>query len=250
MPSRVLGFALMAIAVLAPVAQASPQQDLESAAKEKSVAFILVVEPGAPGCDQAQDLVRDAMRQVNKSTLVVLDRSDPENAELVAKFRLAGAPVPLILLAASNGALAGGLPANQATVDRLVAMAPSPRKADILLAIQEGKSVFIVASRKGMNAESGAVTTCSAACGQMNGKSVTFQIDLDDSQETAFLAQLKVNLASTEPITLVVNPQGQITATFAGTVDVANLVQAATKRASGCCPSSVQASSKSCAPKN
>ena len=53
---------------------------------------------------------------------------------------------------------------------------------------------------------------------------------------------------ATEPITLVINAQGQITGTYTGTADVASLAQAATKKAGGCCPSTVQGGSKSCGP--
>ena len=74
------------------------------------------------------------------------------------------------------------------------------------------------------------------------------EVDMDDETEETFLSQLKIDRASAEPVTLVLNAQGQITATYAGAADVTNLVQAATKRAGGCCPSSVQGGSKSCGP--
>ncbi len=44
---------------------------------------------------------------------------------------------------------------------------------------------------------------------------------MDDPAEAAFLTQMKVNLASTEPVTLVVNAQGQVTGTYTGAADVA-----------------------------
>lgn len=247
MRARVHGFALLAIAMVASQALASPQADIEQAAERQEVAFILVMEPGAAGTDQARTLIREAMKQIKKSTLVELDRSDPANLDFVAKFRLSGAPVPLILLAGRNGALAGGIPAAQATVDGLVAIVPSPKKAEILQALQGGKSAFIVASSKGMDAKS-AATSCYAACSQMSDKSVVIQIDMDDPQEAAFVSQLKLSRASSEPITLVVNAQGQVTGTYTGALDVASLVQAATKKAGGCCPTSVQGGSKSCGP--
>jgi hypothetical protein len=82
----------------------------------------------------------------------------------------------------------------------------------------------------------------------MGDKCQTIQIDIDDPQEKAFLTQLKVNLASTEPVTLVINAQGQVTGTYAGAVDLPVLVQAATKKAGGCCPPKVQSGAPSCPP--
>jgi hypothetical protein len=246
--ARVLGFLFLALGFLAPLAQASPQQDLDSAARQKKVAFILVTDAGATGVDQARDMIQQAMRQVKKSVLVEVDRSSPGNADLVAKYRLAGAPVPLILVAARNGVLAGGLAAAQATSAKLVDMVPSPKKAEALEAIQSGKAVLLSVSRKGMASKSGANAACAAACGQLADKCVTVQIDMDDPQEASFLSAMKVNLASTEPVTLVINSQGQVAGTYAGAADVASLVQAATKKVGGCCPSTVQGGAKSCAP--
>ncbi len=82
----------------------------------------------------------------------------------------------------------------------------------------------------------------------MQNQSAAVQIDMDDPAETAFLTQMKVNLDSAEPVTLVINAQGQVTGTYTGAADVANLVQAATKKAGGCCPSTVQNPNASCAP--
>ena len=127
--------------------------------------------------------------------------------------------------------IAGGLPASQATADKLVAMVPSPKKAEILQVLQSGKAVLIDVCPKG--AASGASAACAAACGQLQGKCVTIQIDIDDAAEAGFLTQMNVNLASTEPVTLVVNAQGQLTGTYTGATDVAALVQAATKKAGG-----------------
>lgn len=248
MIARVLGFSLLALGLLAPPVQASPQQDLDSAARQKKVAFILVTDQGTTGVDQARGLIQQAMQQVNKSTLVELDRSSPGNADLVTKFRLAGAPVPLILVAARTGILAGGVVAAQATAEQLVGMVPSPKKTEALQAIQSGKAVLISASRKGMATQSGAKAACAAACGQLADKCVTVQIDMDDPQEAGFLTSMKVNLASTEPVTLVINAQGQITGTYAGAADVATLVQATTKKAGGCAPGACGPGAKSCGP--
>lgn len=248
MTLRSLGTAVLLIGALASLASASAQKDLDSAAKSGKVAFVVVTDQGTAGSDQATDMAKQAAKQVKKSTVVTLDRSDPANADLVAKYRLAGAPVPLILVAARNGVLAGGLPAAQATADKLVAMVPSPKKAEALLALQSGKAVLIHASRKGMARQSDSSAACAAACGQLQDRCVTVQIDMDDPVETEFLTSMKVNMASTEPVTLVVNAQGQITGTYNGAADVAALVQAATKKAGGCCPSTVQNPNASCAP--
>ena len=243
-----LGVSVLLLGILTSVAGASVRTDLYLAAKQGNVAFILVTDRGASGVAEAKGTIQQAMKQVRKSTMLELDRSNPENAELVAKFRLAGAPVPLILLAARNGVLAGGLVAGQASSEKLVAMVPSPKKAEILQGLQGGKAVFITVSRKAMASRAGTMATCATACGQMKDRGVTVHVDMDDPQESQFLSQLKVDRATREPLTYVVNAQGQVTGSYTGAVEVASLVQAATKSAGGCCPSTVQGGAQACPP--
>ncbi len=129
------------MALLGSVAAASAQKDLDSAAKHEKIAFILVTDQGATGVDQARDMIKQAMKQVKKAdpgrTRSGRIRRTPS---LWPSIRLAGAPVPLIIVAARNGVIAGGLPAAQATADKLVAMVPSPKKAEILQLLQIGQS--------------------------------------------------------------------------------------------------------------
>jgi len=246
---RHLVLSILLAGLVVSTAGATVRTDLTAAAAKGDVAFILVTDQGATGVAEARNLARATMKQVKGSTLIELVRSDPANADLVAEFRLAGAPVPLIIVAARNGVLAGGLVAAQATPEKLLAIVPSPKKADVLQALQSGKAIFITASRKGMAAKSGAMASCAAACGQLKDQGVTVEIDLDDPLEAQFLSQLKVDRATAEPVTLVINAQGQVTQTYTGATEVASLVSAATARAGGCAPGACgSGAASSCAP--
>ncbi len=246
---RGLGFSLLMLCTLGPIASASTQRDVESAAKQGRIAFILVTDRTATGVPQATEIIRQAMKQVPESVLLEIDRSDPANAGYVAKLRLAGAPVPLILVAARNGVLAGGLPAAQATPAILQSVVPSPKKADVLQALQNGRPVFIAVGRKGMAKETKAVAACRAACSQMGDRPALVQVDMADPKEAAFLSQLKVNPKAAEPVTLVVNARGQVTGSYTEVQDVASLVQAATRVVGGCAPGACgPGAASSCAP--
>ncbi len=233
---RVLGVFLV-IAILPLSLAALPADDLQSASEAGKIAFVLVTEPGASGAKQATETIRNAMKQVEKSVMVELNRADSANAALVAKYRLAGAPVPLILVFASNGAIAGGNLAAKLTSEQLVNMVPSPKKAEVLEALQAGQAIFLTASGKEMSAKSDILNICAVACGQMKGKSCSIAIDMDDKKEASFLKELGIKPQSAEPVTVVINGQGQVTGSFDGPVDVSKLVQAANKRVAGCSPS-------------
>ena len=227
---------LLITVCLPVVAFASTSGQLESAADVGNVSFVLVTEPGTAGTDQARQMIKDAMTQIPGSVVIESNRVDAADSSFIQKYKLATAPVPLILVFASNGVMAGGNVASKLTAQQLVAMVPSPKTAEVLKAIQSGQAVYVTASRSGMASKTDVAKGCAAACMQMQGKSVAVDVNMDDPAEAGFLKQLKVNLQATEPVTVVLNAQGQLTGTFNGPVDVTNLVQAATKKVAGCGP--------------
>jgi len=238
----------LTLALMSGAAFGAAQQDVEAAAQAGKVAFIMVYDAAATELDAARQMTADAARQIPGAVTVELDRGESANADFVAKYRLSAAPVPLILVSSSTGVIAGGLVATQATVDRLVKLVPSPKKSAIIKALSEGNAVFITASRKTMTKAESVNSACAAACLQMEGKSVQVAVDMDDPAEAGFLTEMKVNLQATEPVTLVANAQGQIAGVYAGTVQVGDLVTAASKKVGGCCPSTVSNPNASCAP--
>jgi hypothetical protein len=229
--------AVLLLTVCMPgLAFASTTERLQTAAYGGNVAFVLVTEPGAIGVDQAKQTIQGALSQTPGSEMIESNRAEAANSAFIQKYKLAVAPVPLILVFASNGVMAGGNVASKLTTQQLVAMVPSPKKAEVLKAIQSGQAAYVTASRTGMSGAPQVTSTCAMACSQMKGKCVAIDISMDNPAEAGFLKQLKVNLQATEPVTVVLNAQGQLTGTFNGPVDVTNLVQAATKKAAGCGP--------------
>jgi hypothetical protein len=236
---------ILSLLLLPAICFGSVSDELRSAAEKGQVAFLLVTDKTATDIDQARSIIQSAMQQVGNSVMIEMDRSDVMNSELVAKYRLSSAPLPLILVFASNGIVAGGNQASKLNTQRIIDMIPSPKETVILEALQSGKAVLVTASRKGMKSESKVFSCCASASGQMKGKCQTIEIDMDDKVETDLLKKLRINTQSQEPVTVVINAQGQVTGSFDGPVDVGQLVSAATKKASSCCPSG---SGKSCAP--
>jgi hypothetical protein len=175
-----------------------------------------------------------------------MNRSDAANTELVTKYRLAGAPLPLILVIASNGLVAGGYTLTQATPELLVKAVPSPKKSEVIKSLSDGKSVFIVVTGKSMAEKTTIMNTCQQACIEMENNAKMIEISLDDPKENQFLTELKVDMAAKEPTTYVINSKGQLTGTFTDDVNTNTLVASAKKvAASGCCP---PGSGKSCGP--
>ena len=238
-------FLLLVMVAFSFQALASVTSDLETANKNGNSVFLVVTDPNVTGTDKALEIANKAKTSVTKSVVLQMNRSDAANNELVTKYRLAGAPLPLILVIASNGVVTAGYSLSQATPELLVKAVPSPKKSEVLKYLSDGKSVFIVVTGKSMAEKTTIMNTCQQACVEMENNAKMIEISLDDSRETQFLSELKVNMTATEPTTYVINSKGQVTGTFTDDVNSTTLVASAKKvAASGCCPGG----SKSCGP--
>ena len=220
--------------------------DLAEITSSGNTAFVVVTDSTAGQIEQAKALVRDARKEVPQSVMVILDRSAAENADFVARYRLQTAPVPLILVVVKGGVIVGSVAAEKASPDMLVKTIPSPKKLEVIKALQEGKSVFILAHKQSMKSAGDIADRCTKACRQRDNKSVLVKVDMDDKAEAEFLTLLKIDSASSEPITIVANARGQITSTYTGPMNVEELVQAATRSPGGCCPRTVTGGGRKC----
>ncbi len=237
---------LLILFCLPIMAFASTSDQLNIAMENGNIAYVIVTEPGVPGVDQAKQMIQSTMSQTPGSVMIESNRADAVNLAFVQKYKLTTVPVPLIIVFASNGAMAGGNIASNLSVQKLMDLIPSPKKAEVLKAIESGQASYITVSRNDMSSIPQVANSCAKACSEMKGKCVAIDISMDDPTEATFLKQLKVNLQATEPVIVVLNAEGQITETFNGPVNITNLVQAATKKvSSGCCPPN---SGKTCPP--
>lgn len=224
------------------------QEAIESANKSGLAVFLVITDPGNVNTQKALDIANQAHSKYLKSEVIQMNRSDAANKDLVAKYGVSGAPLPLILVIASNSVVTGGFTSYQATADLLVNAIPSPVKADVMKALSAGKSVFLVVSSKNMKEKTSVMNTCQQACIEMDNNTKLIGLDLDDQKEKTFITELKIDQAITSPQTFVINSKGQITGTFNDDVNTTTLVASAKKlpAAKGCCPSG---SGAGCAPK-
>ena len=210
--------------------------EIEKANKACKPVFLVAYNTNGADVDKAVNIANTAKKALKVSSVVIkLNTSDAANHALVTKYRLAGAPLPLILVLDKNGNASGGFELKDATPEKLVDIIPSPKYSEVIQALSEGKSVYLVAYKESMTSKKNILDNCALACRKMDNKSITVMVSMDDKNETKFLKSLACNLTSKEPVTYVVNSSGQVTGTFNGITDVNNLVASAKKAASKGC---------------
>jgi hypothetical protein len=192
--------------------------------------FLLVSDGPGEGLETARRVAREAQGQVPTAVLVELDRRDPNQAQAVAKFRVAAAPVPLVIVIASNGVATGAArPHNPAAAQRLVSLIPSPKKADYLKILSEQRIALVAASKPDMAERGPLYEALGAAVKALEGRAQFVLVDLGDAAEEKFLADLKIAKDSARPVLVVVNPKGLVLGTLLGAPTAEQIVTTSRK---------------------
>lgn len=218
--------------------------EIEKANKAGKAIFLIAYNVSGPDADKAISIANAAKKTLKASPAVIkMNASDAANSALVLKYRMAGAPMPLILVLDKNGTTAGGYALKDATAEKLVDMVPSSKMSELLLGLSNGKSAYVVVYKESMTSKKSIMDNCAVACSKMDNKSVTVVVSLDDKKETKLLQSLKVDVNAKEPVTYVINASGQVAETFNGLTDVNTLVSTAKKApaSGGCCPGGASA---------
>lgn len=224
---------------LPPKTDTSPvQAELDKAKKTGKAVFVVVTGNGVTNTGQATTIAKGANEIYKNAVIVEMNRDDAANTQLVAEWRLAGAPLPLILVLSSKGQPTGGYILEQATAENIAALVPSPKLEQVYDAIGKSKHAIVVFTKKSFTDKAEVIKIAKEAVSKLNNEAVFVEVDMDDSKEDSFMSQLQISKLTTKAsVTLVINKQGQIAGTSTTVPDVTKLVTAANMPVkSGCGP--------------
>ena len=188
----------------------------------------------------------------DRADRVVLDRSAGTDAELVARYKLTAAPAPLVLVVAPNGAVTGGMKADEVSSDKLANLLASPAKQTCLKALQDRKLVLLCVQNSSTPAGDAALAGVNAFKTDARFAASTEQVTVDpaNASERDFLAELQVPPAPPEAVTVFLAPPGVMLGVFTGATTSSTFEVALAKAMSGGCGSGSGCGpgSKGCAP--
>jgi len=177
-----------------------------------------------------------------KAEAISINVADASESEIVDKFRVGRAPMPLVLVIAPNGAIASGFPTKFDEEQLLNAFA-SPCMAECLKALEGRKLVFVCVQNKRTKENEAAMKGVRAFEKDLRFSEFTkvLKVDPADRDERAFLAKLQVDPETDEAVTVFLAPPGTAIATIRGATDkntfVAKLTSACGSGGGGCGPS-------------
>ncbi len=185
-----------------------------------------------------------AMRKVFDSTMEKLtDRAqsvavrvtDSSERDIVNKFDLRRAPMPLVLAVAPNGAITGGF-ATKFEERQLLDAFATPATEKVMKALQDGKLVFVCVQNGKTKSNDEAMQGVRDFKSDPRFARATEIVTLDpsDKSESTFLTDLNVSPEITEATTVFVLPPGQAIARIEGPTDKDALVALLSRASAGC----------------
>jgi hypothetical protein len=224
---------------------------MEQAAAENKYLFAFFYKAADEQTESMRLVFEKSAQQVaGRANAVSIDVTSPAERQIVEKFNVSRAPMPLVLALAPNGAVTGGFPA-KFTEQQLLGALVSPAAADCLGALQGGRLVFLCLQNGDtrFNSEAMAGIRAFTADDRFTKATEVVTIDPTDPGEAQFLKNLKVEMQNDSALTIFMAPPGAVLARYSGGTDKEEMVKtltAALSGSGGCGPGS---SSGCCPPK-
>ena len=220
---------------------------MQKASQDGKYLFVYFWKQNDQQTQSMQGVFQDALgKMTNTADAISVQVTDPSNTEIVNKFGVSRAPMPLVLAIAPNGAITKGLPIsfNEQQLQEAVV---SVGTANCLKALQDQKLVLLcVKHEMDTNAFQGTRALLKDARYSASSQMVT--IDPADKSEQTFLQSLKVDPLASDGVTVVLTPPGQPVATFPESATRDQMVEKLTSLSSSCCPGGKCAPGQKCCP--
>ncbi len=214
-------------------------QAIQHAADAKKYLFIFFYKAEDDATKSARKNFEEATPKLTeKAEAVVVNAGDRAESDVVKRFGLGQAPMPLVLAIGPSGAVTQSFTQNFDEQQlRTAFVSPGTEKSlkalqdrkYVLLCVQNGETQFNDQAMQGVR---------DFAADPQYARSVEIiAVDPSDAREMEFLARFGLSVSRKEAVTLLLAPPGKVMGTFVGATDKNTLLAATTPpKAGGCCP--------------
>ncbi len=228
-----------------PAAGGPGSAALRRAADANQYLFAFFYEKDDDATRSARQAFDTASKKVTPAPQVIaVNRTVADEKEIVDKFGIDRAPMPMVLAIAPNGAVTGGIKGADVNETRLQDAVASSGMQQCLKALQERKLLFVCLQNSKTKANDAALKGVNEfkADPQFAEATQIVKVDPADPKESKLLAQLKADPKSKTASTAFLAPPGMVVSKLDGATTKADW-DAALKKAmascapgSGCCP--------------
>jgi len=223
---------------------------VERAAKAKKYLFIFFYSDDADQTASMRMTFNRAVDNISEKTMrVEVNVTDPAEAAMIDRHGVRGAPMPLALAIAPNGAVTGGFPA-PFTEEQIAGAVVTPLTQASLKALQENKAVILCVQNRNTKMNDAAMKGAQDLKADPAYAAMTEIITLDpsDPTEANLLGTLAIDPKMDQAQTVCLLPPGRVVAKLAGATTKEMILKSLTvKSGGGCCPGGGGAA-KGCGP--
>ena len=198
---RCLALAMLAVAIgpQALAQSSSSEQDaqavLASAASSQKYTFLLFYKDSGPSTQaMARTLKQSLATRRDEAAIAFVPATQRAQQELVQKFKVSRAPMPLVIAVAPNGAITGMYPL-RITEQKIADAFVTPKMAECMKSMQAGRLVFVCVS-DGVAAGVPQGVQDFQADPEFAGRAAVVSFAVHDPAEADFLKQLKIDPAA------------------------------------------------------
>jgi len=218
--------------------QPSGVQALDNASKHGKYAFLFFYRDEDARTEQLRTVFDGAVAKIaDRAESFIIRVDDPAEKEIVDRFKVSRAPMPLAFSVAANGAIIQSF-RQTFTEQQLFDAFASPGMEACLKALQERKYVLLCAQNgeTQFNDEAMRGVQDFVADPRYGRSTEIVTVDPSNEQEVDFLARFGLNSSPQEAVTLLLAPPGRVVGTFTGATDKNTLLAAVTQpKSGGCC---------------
>jgi hypothetical protein len=228
-----------------PYAAATPQSGaipsagaLDKAAKDNKYLFVFFSDGQDATTAAMKASFQAAMTKLaDRASSIAVNIADPVEKGIVEKFKVRGAPMPLVLAIAPTGAATRAFP-KTFTEAQLQAAFVSPCTAKCMKAIQDRHSILLCVQNNKTQANQAALQGAATfqADPQYTKGTEIIVLNPADQAEQGFLKDLQVDPQTPTAVTLLVTPPGAPVARFVGAVSKAQIEAAVRAAQTSCGP--------------
>jgi len=183
---------------------------LDKAAQAKQYLFVFSWKKDSDQTTAMRKVFDQAMTGVvDQADAVGVKVDDPDERDIVEKFQLRRAPMPLVLAVAPSGAIMGGFPTQFSEQD-LVNAFGTPCTEQVMKTVQDSKLVLLCVQNEKTKSNDEALQGVRdfEADSRYSGSTKVVMLDPANAAEASFLKDLKIDPQTEQAITVLIAPPG------------------------------------------
>ena len=211
---------------------------MRRAAADKKHLFVFFFSKDDEPTRLARRTVEQAVRGMRRSAeWLAVDIASASEAEIVNKYNVRSAAMPIVLAFAPNGAVTGGFRTADINEEKLKGAIASPAMQECMKALQESKLVFICCQGKKTQFNKEAMQGVEAIKADTRYAAYTAIVKIDpaDKAEHGFLSKLKVDPNAKEAATAILVPPNMVIGVTNGQTTKESILKILASASSGGC---------------